>query len=107
MIDYDKVAERNPLIPREELEALGRVWEDPVTRAALRKFLNSFRLPAVETCTRVVPEGNGYVDVRGVYQAPGQLKVTFAQGKITVLDDVWSSLETLYKEEEPDEQKTV
>jgi hypothetical protein len=65
-------------------------------------------VPAVETCVRVVPEEHGYVDARGAYQAPGQLKVTFAQGKINVLDDVWSSLERMYKEEEePSEQKPV
>jgi hypothetical protein len=68
--------------------------------------LQSFRHPAVEVCSKTIPD---FFSVNPK-QPPGVLTVTFAQGKINALDTVWAFLEDMFTEpkevEDGTEQKT-
>ena len=91
-MDYDKLAKAHPEFPREELEALGRVWEDPVTHRALRKLLTSFRVPACSALEKILPD------------AVGALSIARRQGEIGAIDALWGTLEDLFTEKEENDE---
>jgi hypothetical protein len=74
-----------------------------VTKAALRKFLNSFRVQAVNVCVNVAPDAVSQEAKRPA----GALQVAFAQGKVHVLDAAWGLLEEMYDEKNYEEKEGV